>query len=140
MIEMARTDIPETHIDILDKRCFASVATLRPDGRLSNNPVSIVWDGEKIRFSSLEGTKKVRNLRADPRIALSILDPDDPTRYLEVRGRATVEPDANRAFVNSMAKKYMDVDEYPYDPPGAARMVVTVEVEVVSTPPIQGGS
>jgi PPOX class probable F420-dependent enzyme len=137
---MARTEIPASHADILDKRCFASVATLRPDGKLSCNPVSIVWDGEKIRFSSLEHVKKVRNLREDPRIALSILDPEDPTRYLEVRGRAEIVPDTDRAFVNAMAKKYMDVDEYPYDPPDAKRMVVTVHVEHVSTPPIQGGS
>ena len=137
---MARTEIPETHVDILDKRCFASVATLRPDGRLSCNPVSIVWDGEKIRFSSLERVKKIRNLLEDPRIALSILDPDDPTRYLEVRGRAEIASDTDRAFVNSMAKKYMDVDEYPYDPPKAKRMVVTVHIEHVSTPPIQGSS
>ncbi len=137
---MAHSEIPKTHADILNKRCFASVATLRPDGKLSCNPVSIVWDGEKVRFSSLEGTKKIRNLREDPRIALSILDPDDPTRYVEIRGRAEIEPDTDRAFVNAMAKKYMDVDEYPYDPPGAKRMVVTVRTEHVSTPPIQGGS
>ena len=102
--------------------------------------MSIVWDGEKIRFSSLERTKKIRNLRADPRIALSILDPDDPTHYLEVRGRAEVEPDEDRAFVNAMARKYMDVDEYPYDPPDAKRMVVTVHLRQVSAPAIQGSS
>ena len=137
---MARNEIPRTHTDILDKRCFASVATLRPDGQLSCNPVSIVWDGRLVRFSSLEQTKKIRNLRADPRIALSILDPDDPTRYLEIRGRAKIAPDEGREFVNEMAKKYMDVDEYPYDPPDAKRLIVEVHPEQVSTPAIQGGS
>jgi PPOX class probable F420-dependent enzyme len=137
---MASSEIPVTHADILDKRCFASVATVRPDGHLSCNPVSIVWDGEKIRFSSLDRTKKIRNLRADPRIALSILDPDDPTRYVEIRGTADVESDEGRVFVNRMAQKYMDVDEYPYDPPNAKRMVVTVHAEQVSTPAIQGES
>jgi len=139
-VDMAQTEIPATHSDILDKRCFASAATVRPDGQLSCNPVSIVWDGEFVRFSSLERTKKIRNLRADPRIALSILDPDDPTRYVEIRGRAEIEPDSLRSFVNAMAKKYMDVDEYPYDPPGAKRMVITVHAEQVSTPAIQGDS
>lgn len=137
---MASNEIPATHADILDKRCFASVATLRPDGQLSCNPVSIVFDGRHVRFSSLERTKKIRNLRADPRIALSILDPDDPTRYLEIRGRAEIAADEDRSFVNEMAKKYMDVDEYPYDPPDARRMVVTVHAEQVSTPAIQGSS
>ncbi len=133
---MASDEIPATHVDILEKRCFASVATLRPDGRLSCNPVSIAWDGEKIRFSSREGTKKVRNLRADSRIALSVLDPDDPTRYLEIRGVAEIAPDEDRSFVNQIAKKYMDRDVYPYDPPRARRVVVTVHAEQVSTPAI----
>ncbi len=137
---MTATEIPATHADILDKRCFASVATLRPDGRLSCNPVSIAWDGEKIRFSTRERTKKVRNLQADPRIALSILDPDDPTRYIEIRGTAEVTEDEDRRFVNEIARKYMDVDEYPYDPPNAKRMVVTVDIEQVSTPAIPSGS
>jgi len=135
---MASPKVPATHVDILDKRCFASVATVRPDGHLSCNPVSVVWDGENVRFSSLSRTRKIRNLRADSRIALSILDPDDPTRYVELRGTAVVEADEDRAFVNQMARKYMDVDVYPYDPPDAKRMVVTVHVDQVSTPPVQG--
>ena len=130
---MAATEIPANLVDILDKRCFASVATLRPDGMLSCNPVSIVWDGEQIRFSSLEKQKKIRNLRADPRIALSILDPDNPVRYLEIRGTADVEPDEDRSFVNEMAKKYLGVDEYPYDEPGAKRVIVTIHAQKVST-------
>ena len=137
---MPTTEIPPSHADILDKRCFASVATLRPDGRLSCNPVSILWDGEKIRFSTRARTKKVRNLQADPRIALSIPDPDDPTRYLEVRGTAEVTDDEDRRFVDQIARKYMDVDEYPYDPPGEKRMVVTIDVEQVSAPSIPSGS
>ncbi len=130
---MAATEIPPGLADILDKRCFANVATLRPDGMLSCNPVSIVWDGERIRFSSLERQKKIRNLRADPRIALSILDPDNPVRYLEIRGTAEVEPDDDRSFVNEMAKKYLEVDEYPYDEPGAKRVIVTIHAQKVST-------
>ncbi len=137
---MTATGIPPTHADILDKRCFASVATLRPDGRLSCNPVSILWDGETIRFSTREGTKKVRNLLADPRIALSILDPDDPTRYIEIRGTAAITDDDDRRFVDQIARKYMDVDEYPYDPPGAKRLVVTVDIEQVSAPSIPSPS
>jgi PPOX class probable F420-dependent enzyme len=137
-IEMADAKIPETHVDILDKRCFGNVATLRPDGELSCNPVSIVWQDGRVRFSSLVQTKKVRNLRADPRIAISILDPDDPTRYLEIRGRAEIEPDPDRKFINLMARKYMDMDEYPYDPPNAERVVITIRPVRVSTPPIQG--
>ena len=136
---MAKTEIPPDLEDILHKRCYASVATLRPDGMLSCNPISIIWDGEMIRFSSLEKQKKIRNLRADPRIALSIIDPDNPVRYLEIRGTAEIQPDDDRSFVNQIAKKYVGVDEYPFDEPGAKRVVVTVHAERVSTfshPPV----
>ncbi len=134
---MATAEIPSTHTDILDKRCYANVATLRPDGRLSCTPVTPVWDGDKLRFSSLEKQKKIRNLRVDPRIAVSILDPDNPIRYVEIRGTADIEPDDDRSFVNEMARKYLGRDEYPYDPPGAKRVVVTIYPEVVSTPDLQ---
>lgn len=136
---MAKTEIPPDLEDILHKRCYASVASLRPDGMISCNPVSIVWDGEMIRFSSLETQKKIRNLRADPRIALSILDPDNPIRYLEIRGTAEIHPDEDRSFVNQIAKKYVGVDEYPFDEPGAKRVVVTVHAQKVSAfahPPV----
>jgi len=137
---MPKTEIPTTHEDILNKRCFANVATIRPDGRLSCNPVSIIWDGDHVHFSSREETKKVRNLRADSRIALCIVDPDDPSRYIEIRGTAVVEPDDDRSFVNQIAMKYMDVEEYPYDPPNANRVQVSVHAEQVSVPAVPGGS
>lgn len=88
---MASDEIPTPHVDILEERCSASVATLRTDGQRSGNPFSIARDGEKACFSSREGTKKGRNLRADARIALSLLDRDDPTRYVEIRGIAEIE-------------------------------------------------
>ena len=62
------------------------------------------------------------------------MHPDNPLHYLEVRGRAVLEDDIDRRFVNQIARKYMDVDEYPFDPPGAARVTVTITAEQISTP------
>ena len=129
---MPRKTIPKGLVGILDKNCFAHVATLRPDGMLSANPVSVIWDGSHIRFSSLKSRVKVSNLRADPRIALSIPDPDNVNRYLEVRGTATMEDDVDRSFINAIAQKYMGEDVYPFDPPGAERVTITVHPEQVS--------
>jgi PPOX class probable F420-dependent enzyme len=126
--------IPESHLDILESKCTAVCCTLRREGMLSANPVSIHWDGEFVRFSTLKDRVKYRNLLADPRIALCITHPEDALHYIEIRGRASVEEDLDRSFVNRIAKKYMDVDEYPFDPPGAERVTVTVHPEQISTP------
>jgi PPOX class probable F420-dependent enzyme len=124
--------IPASHTDILDSKCFPHVATVRPDGQLSNHPVCLIWDGECIRFSITKSRKKYRNLVADPRIALSIPDVNNIWRYLEIRGTVTLEDDKDRSFINQIARKYMDQDEYPFDPPGEERVTVTVHHEQVS--------
>ena len=124
--------IPESHRDILEAKCFPHVATLRPDGMISNHPVCLIWDGESIRFSITKSRKKYRNLLADDRLALSIPDPTNIWRYLEIRGRATLEEDLDRSFIDSIARKYMGQDEYTLDPPGEERVTVTVHPEQVS--------
>jgi len=129
-------DIPTTHLDILDKPCFGHVATLRPDGMLSAHPVSVMYTDGALWFSTVRTRRKVRNLEQDNRIALSIPDPDNPVHYLEVRGRALIEADPQREYVNAMARKFMAVEEYPYDPPGTERVVVKIIIEQVSAPVI----
>jgi PPOX class probable F420-dependent enzyme len=125
-------EIPASHVDILESKCFPHVATIRPDGMISNNPVCLIWDGEHIRFSITKSRKKFRNLVADDRIALSIPDPTNIWRYLEVRGRVTLDDDLDRSFIDSIAKKYMGQDHYPLDRPGEERVTVTVHAEQVS--------
>jgi hypothetical protein len=125
-------EIPESHVDILEARCFAHVATLRPDGHISNHPVCLIWDGEHVRFSTTKSRKKYRNLRADPRIALSVTDPENVWRYLEIRGRAELADDVDRSFIDRIAQKYMGQESYPFDRPGEERVTITVHVEQVS--------
>jgi hypothetical protein len=128
--------IPETHHDILVDRPTGHLATLRPDGRLSVNPVALMWDGEHVRVSTLKSRKKYRNLRHDPRVAISIPHRNNPNRYVEIRGFAELTDDTDRSFVNSVARHYMDVDEYPFDAPGDERVTITIHAEQVSAPDI----
>ena len=126
--------IPGSHADILDKPAFASVATIGPNGEPQNNPVWFGWDGSRIRFSQTTTRQKYRNMSADPHVALSILDPDDPYRYLEVRGVVVdVEDDPDLAFINSMAQKYLGLDRYPWHQAGDERVVIVVEATHTST-------
>ncbi|MQA11401.1 MAG: TIGR03618 family F420-dependent PPOX class oxidoreductase [Pseudonocardiaceae bacterium] len=122
--------LPSDREDILNKRAFAHVATIGPNGEPQSNPVWIDWDGEFLKFSQTTSRQKFRNLRRDGRVALSAYDPEEPYRYIEVRGKLErVEDDEGNAFINSMAKKYLGKDEYPWAQPGEQRVVLYVRPE-----------
>lgn len=114
--------IPESHYDIVQGKNHAQVAMVMPDGSLANNIVSFVWDGEYVRFSTLKSRQKYKNLANNRCVALCIVDPDNVWRYLEIRGHVEMEDDEDRSFINSIAKKYMNQDEYPFDKPGDERV------------------
>ena len=121
-------EIPESHQYLLGSTALAHVATIGPHGEPQNNPVWFDWDGEHVKFSQTNARQKYRNLNRDPRIALSIVDPEDPYRYLEIRGEVVrVEEDPDIEFISAMAKKYLGVDRYPNHGPGDERVVVFVK-------------
>jgi PPOX class probable F420-dependent enzyme len=128
--------IPEKCRDILEDLPIGHVATIRPDGRLSVNPVCLMFDGKHIRVPTVKTRQKYKNLLADPRIAISVPHRNNPNRYVEVRGIAELTDDPDRAFVNSIARHYMNVDEYPFDKPGDERAILTIHAEQVSSPEI----
>jgi PPOX class probable F420-dependent enzyme len=99
--------IPEQYADVLDSTALAHVATLGPDGAPQSSPVWFEWDGTHLRFAQVTGYRqKVRNLEREPRVALSIVDPANPYRYLEVRGAVErIEPDPEGAFIDAMARE-----------------------------------
>ena len=122
--------IPASHADLLEKPVLAHVATIGPDGEPQNNPVWFGTRDGRILFSQTTARQKKRNVERDPRIALSIVDADNPYRYLEIRGIVVgIEPDPDNAFINSMAKKYMNQDVYPWHRPGDERVVVVIRPE-----------
>ncbi len=122
--------IPDSHKDLLESMALAHVATLGPSGEPQSNPVWFDWDGEHVRFSQTKTRQKYRNAKRDPRIALSLVDPEDPYRYLEIRGVVErIEEDPELAFINSMSKKYRGEDEYRNHRPGDERVVVFVRPE-----------
>jgi len=122
-----RSVIPERFQDLLESDAVAHVATIGPGGEPQNNPVWFDWDGEYVKFSQTKTRQKLRNLERDPHIALSIVDPEDHLRYLEIRGVVDrVEEDPDLAFINSMSEKYLGVCPYRNHRPGDERVVVFV--------------
>ncbi|MFI6050115.1 PPOX class F420-dependent oxidoreductase [Streptomyces violascens] len=99
--------IPASHADLLTRPLFVHLATKGPNGTPHVNPVWQEWDGEFLRFTTTTTRRKCKNVTADPKVSLSVNDPDQPYRYLEVRGTVErIEPDPTGAFFDVLAKRY----------------------------------
>jgi PPOX class probable F420-dependent enzyme len=124
--------IPAEYADLLTRPLFGHLATVRPDGTPQANPMWFSWDGEYLRFTNTTTRQKYRNVTAEPRIAMSVNDPDKPYRYLEVRGTVErIDPDPTAEFFAELAERYgLELD----GPPGDAehRVVLVVRPEAVS--------
>ena len=124
--------IPDKYLDLLQqKKAFANLATLMPDGSPQVTPVWFDYTGGVIRVNTAKGRVKARNLKVGSPVALSIMDPDEPYRYLQIRGRVrrAVEEGAD-AHIDSLAKKYLGKDKYPFRQSGEVR--VSYEIEPLS--------
>ena len=121
--------IPADYLDLLQqKKAFASLATIMPDGTPQVTPVWFDYKDGKVRINSAKGRVKVRNMHEGAPVALSILDPDDPYRYIQIRGRVEhVTEEGAWAHIDSLAKKYLGKDKYPWAQPDQVR--VTFEIE-----------
>lgn len=126
--------VPEQYTDLLQSAALAHIATIGPNGEPQSSPLWFGWDGEFLRFAQLVGAdRKRRNLERDPRVAISIVDPENIYRYVEVRGTVErIEPDVNNAFIDSMAQKYQGKETYTEGKPGDEYIVVVIRPVRVS--------
>jgi PPOX class probable F420-dependent enzyme len=109
------TIIPEDHADLLERPLYGHLATIRPDGMPQSNPMWFSWDGTMLRFTNTTTRQKYRNVTSDPLVSISVVDPDQPYRYLEVRGEVErIEPDPKGLFFLQLAERYgLQMDEPP---------------------------
>ncbi|MGH9664718.1 MAG: PPOX class F420-dependent oxidoreductase [Bryobacteraceae bacterium] len=120
----------EKYLDLFHKRAFASLATILPDGQPQVTPVWCDYDGQHVIVNSAKGRIKDRNMRRDPRVSLALIDPDNPYRYVEIRGRvADITENGADAHIDKMAKKYLDQDKYPNRQPGEVRVLYKIVPE-----------
>jgi PPOX class probable F420-dependent enzyme len=119
--------IPDKYVDILQKRSFAHIATLMPDGSPQVTPVWIDYDGKYILVNSARNRQKDLNMRRDPRVTLSIQDPDDPYRFIQIRGTVIeINSDGADAHIDKLAHKYLGVEKYPNRRPGEVRVIYKI--------------
>jgi PPOX class probable F420-dependent enzyme len=123
-------EIPENYIDLTNKKAFAQLATLMPDGSPHVAPVWFEYDGKNILINSAKGRVKDKNIRRDPRVGIDIVDPDNPYRHLSIRGRVVeiTEKGADE-HIDKLAKKYTGQDKYPNRAPGEVRVLYKIEPE-----------
>ncbi len=125
--------IPETYIDLVEeKKAFADLATLMPDGSPQVTPVWFDYADGLIRVNTALGRVKARNMREGAPVALSILDPDNPYRYIQVRGKVSrVTTDGADEHIDALSHKYMGKD-YPFREPGSQRIICEITPSHVS--------
>jgi PPOX class probable F420-dependent enzyme len=119
------TDFPDSHRDLLNSQ-VATLATIDDDGFPQLTEVWFLYEDGELKVSINTGRAKARFLSERPECSLLLLDLQNPYRYLEVRGRARVEPDEDRSFAAKVGAKY-DADLTRYDAPEDGRLVVTIE-------------
>ena len=126
--------IPDKYRDLFSKRAFASLGTLMSDGSPQVTPVWVDLEGDLVVVNTAKGRQKDKNMRRDPRVALAIIDPENPYRYLEIRGRvAEISEEGADVHIDKMAKKYLGADKYPYRQSGEVRVMFKIRAERTST-------
>jgi PPOX class probable F420-dependent enzyme len=116
---------------LIQRPVLANVATVDADGTPQVTPVWIDLDGDDLRFNTARGRVKVTNLERNPHVAISIVDPDDSYNVVVVRGTVEGTEDGADAHIDSLAKKYLNVDSYPMRQPGEVRVTYRVHADKV---------
>lgn len=128
--------IPETHIDLIkdETRAFGFLATLMKDGSPQLTPIWFNTDGTYIWINSAKGRVKDRNIQRDHRVAFVIIDPDDPYRYIQIRGEIVeITTEGAREHIDRLSKKYTGRDKYASGSVGEIRVMYKILPLHIST-------
>ena len=121
--------IPDDLRDLLDEPNYGALGTVRPDGSVQVNPMWFEYDGEHLLFTHTTRRQKFRNLAANPSMSLMVFDPENPYRYIEVRGRLVeATPDPEGDFYVRLGQRYGNAGQQP-PPDSADRVVLSMSIE-----------
>ena len=116
-----------------DRKALVHLATAMSNGAPQVTPMWFDYDGKFFRVNSARGRVKDRNMRRNAAVALSIVDPANPYRYVSVRGRVVeITEEGGDAHIDSLTKKYLGQERYPYRQPGEIRVIYRIVPERVS--------
>jgi PPOX class probable F420-dependent enzyme len=127
---MSKTDDLAKYRDLFDKKAFAIVATVGPDGHPQATPVWVDFDGRHIRINTARGRIKDKNFQKNTLVAIEIMDTYNPYPYVQIRGRVVeMTEEGADAHIDALAKKYIGQDRYPGRKPGEVRVTVKIAPE-----------
>jgi PPOX class probable F420-dependent enzyme len=121
--------------EMLRKPNFAHIATVEPDGSPQVTPVWVDVSDEEdlILVNTAEGRRKVQNIRRDPHVAIDVIEQDNPYNMVSIKGEVVeVTPEGADEHIDSLAKKYLGKDKYPFRQPGEKRLVLKIRPEKVA--------
>ncbi|NRQ33921.1 PPOX class F420-dependent oxidoreductase [Nonomuraea sp. NN258] len=122
--------LPQDARELLDAPNYATVTSINPDGGPQSTVVWVRTDGDDVIFSTVRGRRKPRNFERDPRASLLVIDPENPYRYVEVRGRVTMTDDPTGALIEELSQKYRGMSWE--DKPGTERLIVRIAPDKVT--------
>ncbi len=127
--------LPDALLDLLRRPSPCFLSTLMPDGSPQMTQTWVDTDGRDVLINTVRGHQKVRNVERDPRVALNVADPDDPSRYFEVRGRVTeITEDGAREHIDQLSQRYIG-GPYPwFGGRDQVRLLVRISPEKVTSP------
>jgi PPOX class probable F420-dependent enzyme len=127
--------LPDSLLDLLRRPSPCFLATLMSDGSPQMTQTWVDTDGRNVLINTVDGHQKVANMRRDPRVAVNVADPQDPSRYIEVRGRVVgITEDGATEHIETLAQRYLG-GPYPwFGGRDQTRLLVTIEPERITSP------
>ena len=127
--------LPDALLDLLRRPSPCFLSTLMPDGSPQMTQTWVDTDGRDVLINTVRGHQKVRNVERDPRVALNVADPDDPSRYFEVRGRVTeVTEEGAREHIDELSQRYIGAPYPWFGGRDQVRLLVRIAPEKVTSP------
>jgi PPOX class probable F420-dependent enzyme len=127
---MTDQTVPQKYLDLFKKPAFAHLATLMPDGSPQVTPVWVDYDGKFILVNTARGRQKDRNMKRDARVAIEVMDPENPYRYLQVRGKVIeITTEGANQHIDKLSQKYTGNEHYQNRRAGEVRVIYKIEPE-----------
>ena len=121
--------LPQSVKKILQDKAYGHVVTFNPEGKPQLTMVWVDGEGDEVLFNTADGRLKPKNLRRDPRVIISVQDHNDPQSYMVFHGRASVTESGADEHIDTLARRFLGVDKYPFRQPGEKRLLVRVKVD-----------
>jgi PPOX class probable F420-dependent enzyme len=121
--------LPASVKKLLEDKAYGPVVTFDAQGKPQLTMVWVDVDGDEVIFNTAEGRRKPQNLRRDPRVIVSVQDRHDPQAYAVFHGQARVTEAGADAHIDKLARRFLDVDRYPFRQPGEKRLIVRIAVD-----------